>query len=61
MPFPSINVGGLERLSCTGHHQACGKYRVKRAGWSLGLGLTSCQTRERQRGRHGERETCRGF
>lgn len=25
MPFPSINAGGLVRLSCRGHRRACGK------------------------------------
>lgn len=39
MPFPSINVGGLERLSCTGHHKACGKYRVNtESRVELGIG-----------------------
>lgn len=38
MPFPSINAGGLVRLSCRGHRRACGKKTEGRMGRGLDRG-----------------------
>jgi len=38
MPFPSINAVGLVRLSCRGHHRACGKKTEGRMGRGLDRG-----------------------
>ncbi|KAL1271086.1 hypothetical protein QQF64_030102 [Cirrhinus molitorella] len=52
MPFPSINAGGLVRLSCRGHRRACGKKTEGRMGrgldqggaWPTGIFITTAHS-----------------